>query len=40
MIGILHLKRPEILIVRSSWVAEGGYEPVAEALFNELGVDG
>jgi 5-methyltetrahydropteroyltriglutamate--homocysteine methyltransferase len=25
---------------RSSWVAEGGYEPVAEALFNELAVDG
>ncbi len=25
---------------RSSWVAEGGYEPVADVLFNELGVDG
>jgi 5-methyltetrahydropteroyltriglutamate--homocysteine methyltransferase len=25
---------------RSSWVAEGGYEFVAEALFTELGVDG
>jgi 5-methyltetrahydropteroyltriglutamate--homocysteine methyltransferase len=25
---------------RSSWVAEGGYEFVAEALFGELGVDG
>jgi 5-methyltetrahydropteroyltriglutamate--homocysteine methyltransferase len=25
---------------RSSWAAEGGYEFVAEALFNELGVDG
>ena len=25
---------------RSSWVAEGGYEYVAEALFNELDVDG
>jgi len=25
---------------RSSWVAEGGYEPVAEVLFNELEVDG
>ncbi len=24
----------------SSWVADGGYEPVAEALFNELDVDG
>lgn len=25
---------------RSSWAAEGGYEPVAEVLFNELNVDG
>jgi methionine synthase II (cobalamin-independent) len=25
---------------RSAWVAEGGYEPVAEALFNDLAVDG
>jgi len=25
---------------RSAWVAEGGYEPVAEVLFNELSVDG
>jgi 5-methyltetrahydropteroyltriglutamate--homocysteine methyltransferase len=25
---------------RSAWVAEGGYEPVAEILFNELAVDG
>jgi len=25
---------------RSAWVAEGGYEPVAEALFRELQVDG
>jgi 5-methyltetrahydropteroyltriglutamate--homocysteine methyltransferase len=25
---------------RSSWVAEGGYEPVARVLFNELKVDG
>jgi 5-methyltetrahydropteroyltriglutamate--homocysteine methyltransferase len=25
---------------KSAWVAEGGYEPVAEALFNELQVDG
>jgi 5-methyltetrahydropteroyltriglutamate--homocysteine methyltransferase len=25
---------------RSSWVAEGGYEPVAEVLFNALAVDG
>jgi 5-methyltetrahydropteroyltriglutamate--homocysteine methyltransferase len=25
---------------RSSWVAEGGYDPVAEVLFNKLDVDG
>jgi 5-methyltetrahydropteroyltriglutamate--homocysteine methyltransferase len=25
---------------RSAWIAEGGYEPVAEVLFNELTVDG
>src|SRR5690606_25314997 len=25
---------------RSSWAAEGGYEPVAEVLFNALEVDG
>ncbi len=25
---------------RSAWVAEGGYEPVADVLFNELQVDG
>ncbi len=25
---------------KSAWVAEGGYDPVAEALFNELDVDG
>ena len=25
---------------KSAWVAEGGYEPVAEILFNEMGVDG
>jgi 5-methyltetrahydropteroyltriglutamate--homocysteine methyltransferase len=24
---------------RSSWIAEGGYEPVADILFNEIGVD-
>jgi 5-methyltetrahydropteroyltriglutamate--homocysteine methyltransferase len=23
-----------------AWVAEGGYEPIAELLFNEIGVDG
>ena len=25
---------------RSRWFAEGGYEPIAEILFNELAVDG
>jgi 5-methyltetrahydropteroyltriglutamate--homocysteine methyltransferase len=25
---------------KSAWVAEGGYEPVAEVLFNELKIDG
>ena len=25
---------------RSSWIAQGGYEPVAEMLFNEINVDG
>jgi 5-methyltetrahydropteroyltriglutamate--homocysteine methyltransferase len=25
---------------KSAWVAEGGYDPVAEVLFNELDVDG
>ena len=25
---------------QSAWVAEGGYEPVAEVLFNEIDVDG
>jgi 5-methyltetrahydropteroyltriglutamate--homocysteine methyltransferase len=25
---------------RSSWIAEGGYEPVAEMFFNRIGVDG
>ncbi len=25
---------------RSSWIAQGGYEPVAEMLFNEIDVDG
>ncbi len=41
--------RPETMTVcvhlcrgnfRSAWAAEGGYEPVAEALFQELAVDG
>lgn len=25
---------------RSSWIAQGGYEPVAEIMFHEIGVDG
>src|SRR5262249_18010721 len=25
---------------RSSWIAQGGYEPVAELLFHQIGVDG
>jgi len=25
---------------RSSWIAQGGYEPVAGILFNQIGVDG
>jgi 5-methyltetrahydropteroyltriglutamate--homocysteine methyltransferase len=25
---------------RSSWIAQGGYEPVAETLFHTIGVDG
>jgi len=25
---------------RSSWIAQGGYEPVAELLFNQIRVDG
>jgi 5-methyltetrahydropteroyltriglutamate--homocysteine methyltransferase len=41
-------ERPEDMVVavhlcrgnfRSAWVAQGGYEPVAEILFNEMGVD-
>ena len=32
----IHLCRGNM---RSAWVAEGGYEPVADALFNELNVD-
>ncbi|OYY70271.1 5-methyltetrahydropteroyltriglutamate--homocysteine S-methyltransferase [Sphingomonas sp. 28-63-12] len=37
MIACVHLCRGNF---RSSWAAEGGYEPVAEVLFNELAVDG
>lgn len=37
MAACVHLCRGNF---RSAWVAEGGYEPVAEVLFNELEVDG
>jgi 5-methyltetrahydropteroyltriglutamate--homocysteine methyltransferase len=37
MVACVHLCRGNF---RSSWAAEGGYEPVAEVLFNELEVDG
>ena len=37
MTACIHLCRGNY---RSSWVSEGGYEPVAEALFNEIEVDG
>ncbi|MFM5908388.1 MAG: 5-methyltetrahydropteroyltriglutamate--homocysteine S-methyltransferase [Novosphingobium sp.] len=37
MIVCVHLCRGNY---RSSWAAEGGYEPVAEVLLNELAVDG
>jgi 5-methyltetrahydropteroyltriglutamate--homocysteine methyltransferase len=36
MIKAIHLCRGNF---RSSWAAEGGYEPVAEIMFNELDVD-
>ena len=36
MIRAIHLCRGNF---RSSWAAEGGYEPVAEIMFNELEVD-
>jgi len=37
MIVCTHLCRGNF---QSAWVAEGGYDPVAEVLFNELAVDG
>jgi len=36
MTACIHLCREN---VRSAWIAEGGYEPVAEVLFNEIDVD-
>jgi 5-methyltetrahydropteroyltriglutamate--homocysteine methyltransferase len=37
MVVCMHLCRGNFA---GSWVAEGGYEPVAEVLFNEINVDG
>ena len=37
MIITMHLCRGNF---RSSWIAQGGYEPVAEILFNKIGVNG
>ena len=37
MVVTMHLCRGNF---ESAWLAEGGYEPVAEALFNEVDVDG
>jgi 5-methyltetrahydropteroyltriglutamate--homocysteine methyltransferase len=37
MVVCVHLCRGNF---KSAWVAEGGYEPVAEALFRDLAVDG
>jgi 5-methyltetrahydropteroyltriglutamate--homocysteine methyltransferase len=36
MVAAIHLCRGNF---KSAWVAEGGYEPVAEILFNEMDVD-
>jgi 5-methyltetrahydropteroyltriglutamate--homocysteine methyltransferase len=37
MVVCMHLCRGNFA---GSWVAEGGYEPIADLLFNEIGVDG
>jgi 5-methyltetrahydropteroyltriglutamate--homocysteine methyltransferase len=37
MVACIHLCRGNF---KSAWVAEGGYDPVAEVLFNELEADG
>lgn len=37
MVITMHLCRGNF---RSSWIAAGGYEPVADVLFNRIGVDG
>ncbi len=46
--GTLAQKHPDMVVCmhlcrgnyRSGWVAEGGYEPIAEMLFNEIAMDG
>jgi 5-methyltetrahydropteroyltriglutamate--homocysteine methyltransferase len=37
MVTAMHLCRGNF---KSAWVAEGGYEPVADVLFNQINVDG
>ena len=37
MVVTMHLCRGNF---QSAWVAEGGYDPVAEVLFNEIDIDG
>ena len=37
MVAAIHLCRGNF---KSAWVAEGGYDPVADAMFNEIAVDG
>jgi 5-methyltetrahydropteroyltriglutamate--homocysteine methyltransferase len=37
MVITMHLCRGNF---RSSWIAQGGYEPVAEILFDQIGVNG
>jgi len=37
MVITMHLCRGNF---RSSWIAQGGYEPIADLLFNHIGVDG
>ena len=36
MLIAMHLCRGNF---RSTWVAEGGYDPAADALFNQTGID-
>jgi 5-methyltetrahydropteroyltriglutamate--homocysteine methyltransferase len=37
MVAAIHLCRGNF---KSAWVAEGGYDPVADSIFNEIAVDG